>query len=260
MKWISVFYLLINLNLSFAQQLQYSLEIEEGSILYTDELQNLYVNTDNVIRKYLPDGLLQYEIAPKGYGQLTYMDVTDPLRPLLYYRDQGLMVVLDNTLSEQGRPIDLFRIDIGQPWFVSQSADNHYWIYDLDNFELLRLDRNMQVISRSGNLYQVCGQKVIPSWMLEKNSKLYVAYPEKGVYVFDLFGTLVEIFPLEGVQRFQVIGRELVIFNNNQIKRFLHPLVESTDTFKINEDVKLMLVGKDLQFLLKESRVDVYRM
>jgi hypothetical protein len=124
----------------------------------------------------------------------------------------------------------------------------------------MRLDRNMQVISRSGNLYQVCGQKVIPSWMLEKNSKLYVAYPEKGVYVFDLFGTLVEIFPLEGVQRFQVIGRELVIFNNNQIKRFLHPLVESTDTFKINEDVKLMLVGKDLQFLLKESRVDVYRM
>lgn len=256
--WASIL-MVLTFNTS-GQKLIYSVEIEPGTSVYTDELQNLYLSSGDIVRKYLPDGKLQYEIAPKRFGFPTHLDVTDPLRPLIFYRDQGLVVVLDNTLSEQGSPIELFNLGIGQPWFICQSADNHYWIYDLDNFELLRFDKNLQTVARSGNLYQVCGYKVMPSWMLEKNSKLYVAYPERGVFVFDLFGTLLEVFPVEGTERFQVIGGELIIFNNNKIYRYLHPFAESTDEIEVSDDTRLILLGKDLQFLLKENRVDVYRM
>lgn len=244
---------------SKAQTLLFTVPLNQGSTIYTDDLRNLYVYSESNLRKYLPDGILQYEISPKRYGQLSHFDATDPLRPIMFYKDQGLMVMLDNTLSEQGSAIDLFALDIGQAWAMCQSSDSHFWVYDLDNFELLRLDRNLSKVVRSGNLFQVCGQAIIPTWMMERNSKLYVADPEKGIYMFDLFGTYIGMIPQKGVNRFQVIENEIYFFNEGRIHIFFNAMISEAEIFQYPDEINLVLISKDYRFLLKESSVDVYR-
>jgi len=217
------------------------------------------VYAESNLRKYLPDGILQYEISPKRYGQLSHFDATDPLRPIMFYRDQGLLVMLDNTLSEQGAAIDLFALEIGQAWAMCQSSDSHFWVYDLDNFELVRLDRNLSIVVRSGNLFQVCGQALVPTWMMERNSKLYVADPKKGIFMFDLFGTYMGMIPITDIDRFQVIENEIYLFNKGRIHIIVNAIISESETFLYADDIILVLISKDYRFLLKESSVDVYR-
>lgn len=191
-------------------RLLFSVPLSEGAEIYTDELQNLYVLEGDNLKKYLPDGSLQYEASPKAYGALSWADFTDPLRPLLFYRDLGKLVVLDNTLSEQGPALDLFMNGTIQPWMVCTSVDNHYWIYDLSNFELLRIDRSGRIISRSGNLVQVCGKALTPVAMMERNSELFLLDSRYGLFQFDLFGTFVRVEPGAASGSWMVVYKDFV--------------------------------------------------
>lgn len=224
--------------------------------IYIDQLQNLYTVSGDNIRKYLPDGSLQYEISPKRFGLLTAAEFNDPLRPLLFYRDQGLLQILDNTLSEQGRAIDLFSVFPNQVWLVSQSADNHLWFFTTDNFELIRTDRSLQEVARSGNLLQVLGKVVMPTWMIERNSKLYLADPELGVMVFDIYGTYIKTLPVKGLQRFQIHKEQLVFLQKDQLCIY-DPLSFETSCTPLEEDARTVLLGKDKIYLQLENEVRI---
>lgn len=229
-----------------------------GSIdqMYIDQLENLYLVKGDNIRKYLPDGTLQYEISPKRNGQLTLADFSDALRPMLYYRDQGLIQILDNTLSEQGTAVDLFRTFEASIWMACSSIDSHYWFYDTDNFELFRADRNFSKVSRSGNLSQVLGKSVMPEWMLERNSILYVSDPSIGVMMFDLFGTYIKTIPVTGLTRFQVIKSELVFYKSNSICRY--PNLDFTEYCdELITKSEFALLGKDRLYIQSDKKVEV---
>jgi hypothetical protein len=225
---------------------------------YVDQLANVYTIKGDVIRKYLPSGELQYELAPKRFGKLTKADFSDPLRPLLYYRDQGLVQVLDNTLSEQGAPVDLWSTLETNIWLACLSIDNHFWFYDTDNFELIRTDRNFEEISRSGNLIQVLGHGIMPEWMVERNSLLYISDPEYGVMMFDLFGTYIKTLPVKGLDRFQVI-REILVYNEeNEICEY-RPLDFETTCLDFPEPAHFAQFMKDKIYLLNDKGVVVYQ-
>ncbi len=229
-----------------------------GSIdqMYIDQLENLYTVKGDNIRKYLPNGTLQYEISPKRNGQLTLADFSDALRPMLYYRDQGLIQILDNTLSEQGSAVDLFRTFEASIWMACSSIDSHFWFYDTDNFELFRADRNLSKVSRSGNLSQVLGKSVMPEWMLERNSILYVSDPSIGVMMFDLFGTYIKTIPVTGLSRFQVIKSELVFYKSNSICRYPNlDFIEYCD--ELITKTEFALLGKDRLYLQTDQKVEV---
>jgi len=250
---------LIALSIISHGQTQHALILSlDGEVdqIYIDQLENLYTVQGDNIRKYLPNGKLQYEISPKRNGQLTYADFNDALRPMLYYRDQGLIQLLDNTLSEQGPAVDLFTTFEASIWLASLSIDNHFWFYDTDNFELFRTDRNFSKTARSGNLTQVLGRSILPEWMLERNSILYVSDPAVGVLLFDLFGTYIKTLPIKGLKRFQIVKGELVYFKSGTICRYR--AIEFSETCDdINHNAEFALLGKDRLYLMTANNVEL---
>lgn len=242
-----------------AQKTQEPLFTIEGQTdqLYVDQLANIYTVKGDVIRKYLPDGKLQYELSPKRNGKLTLADFNDPLRPMLYYRDQGVIQLLDNTLSEQGDKVDLFELFQTNIWLSCLSIDNHFWFYDTDNFELIRTDRNFTETARSGNLVQVVGNSVMPEWMLERNSILFVSDPDIGVMMFDIFGTYIKTLPVKGLNRFQVIKQVLVYSEENSLCEY-RPLDFSTNCIDTPDDCRMVLLGKDKIYLQQADKIAVY--
>lgn len=226
--------------------------------IYVDQLANFYTIEGDVIRKYLPDGELQYELAPKRYGDLTLADFSDPLRPLLYFRDQATIQILDNTLSEQGGAVDLWSALSKNIWLSCLSVDNHFWFYDTDNFELIRTDRNFEVVSRSGSLIQVIGKALMPEWMIERNSILYVSDPEQGVFMFDIFGTYMKTIPVKNLNRFQILKGVLVYSRDNVMCEY-RQLDFETVCIDFPETAQTARFMKDKMYLLTKKGVVVYR-
>ncbi|UPT66170.1 MAG: hypothetical protein M0D57_17035 [Sphingobacteriales bacterium JAD_PAG50586_3] len=65
-----------------------------GTKLYVDKLDNVYVINDNEIFKYKPDGKLFNRYSNKSLGKVTMIDVSNPLKILLFYKDFSRIVYL----------------------------------------------------------------------------------------------------------------------------------------------------------------------
>mgnify|MGYP001552516930 FL=1 len=163
-----------------------------------DALEQVWVWEDDVITKLGPglDTLFQQSI--KINGTISQIDASYPLRVLIFYQDQLLLQIMDNTLSEQGDPVDFSRMDLFQVQQVTQAANSEFWVYEQENFEFLRYDRNQKETIRSGNMVQLTGNVPHISSMIDFSGDLIVADSTYGVYELNRFGALINSIPIEG--------------------------------------------------------------
>jgi hypothetical protein len=169
----------------------------------TDHLGNIYTVKKEELCKYLPDGKMHTRYSNMKLGSITSIDVSNPLKILLYYRDFQQIVFLDNQLSVNSDPVSLERLGYEQAGLVCISVNNSFWIYDRQNNELLRFDEKGRKVASTGNLSQVLQTRLAPDFMLEHNNYLFLNSPGHGIYVFDMFGAFSKIIPLKGLAHFQ---------------------------------------------------------
>ena len=96
-----------------------------------DNLDNIYIlNSRNQVKKLNSNGdsVAVYNDVRK-YGQASLLDVSNPLKVLLYYKDFATIVVLDRFLNAVNT-IDLRKQNIYQAKAIGQSYDNRIWVYD----------------------------------------------------------------------------------------------------------------------------------
>ncbi|MDD1475334.1 hypothetical protein MEO41_29325, partial [Dolichospermum sp. ST_sed4] len=79
--------------------------------------------------------------SDKSIGNIGFVDASDPLKILLFYRDFGQIRFLDNSLSPQGNTILLDNIGFGSSTMVCSSDQNGIWLYEPVSFKLTRLDK-----------------------------------------------------------------------------------------------------------------------
>src|SRR5688500_490308 len=96
-----------------------------------DNLSNVYIIYQNGQLKKLNskgDSLAVFNDIKRD-GKIFTIDVSNPLKVLLYYKDFGTILVLDRLLNVR-TTIDLRRQSLFQVKSVGQSYDNNIWIFD----------------------------------------------------------------------------------------------------------------------------------
>ncbi len=96
-----------------------------------DEFQNVFVYDNNTISKFNKKGASHYTYSNLRKGDVFSLDVTNPMRTVVYYKDNNEVVFLDNTLSEQNEGLNFNDISFYDVSLVSSSFQNHLWIYRL---------------------------------------------------------------------------------------------------------------------------------
>jgi len=232
-----------------------------GALFTTDPMDNLYIVQQERIDKYDRSGNLLKNFSDKTLGEISSADVSNPLRLVLFYRDFSQVVFLDNTMTLSGGPINLQKLGYPQATLIGNSYDNALWLYDQQNFELLRLDNGLQVNQRTGNLGQQLNIELQPNFLIEVNNKVYLNNPATGILVFDVFGTYHKTIPIKGLQDLQVRGDKLM-YSKNSGKLFSYEFKSGeTDSLSgIPAPVKSMRLGKERLFVHKGDTISVYEM
>lgn len=191
-----------------------------GGAFTTDNLQNIYLYHGNSIKKYSSQGQVLYTYSEKSYGAITWVDVNDPMKVLIFYKDFPEIVIADNTLSQNGNPFS--PSDAGYPLttLACISHDNGVWLYDAQNFQLIRLDVNLNVTQKTGNLAQAIGITLNPDYLMEYNNFVYLNDSAQGILVFDSYGTYYKTIPITGLNTFQVRGDDLFYVAKNRLHIF----------------------------------------
>lgn len=172
----------------------YSFPVADAAL---DNLGNLYlVTTGDQLKKFSStgDSVGVYNNV-KRYGKLHSLDVSNPLRPLLFYKDFSSVVVLDRFLSVRTN-IDLRRHNILQPTAAGQSYDNNIWLFDAYDNKLKKINEQGTLLLETPDFRVLFDEAVVPQQITDNNGWVYLYDPAKGLYVFDYYGSFKRKIPV----------------------------------------------------------------
>src|SRR5882724_3195432 len=176
-----------------------------------DNLGNIYLlNSDNQLKKIGPagDSLAVYNDV-RRYGKIYSMDVTNPLKVLLYYREFATIVMMDRFLNVVNT-IDLRSLNIFQAKAIGLAYDNNVWIYDDQEAKLKRIRDDGSLVNATTDIRQFVDVVPDPSLVADQSGLVYLYDTAKGVYIFDHYGAFQKHLQLTGWKDFSVIEKSLL--------------------------------------------------
>lgn len=255
---ILFFFLFILLPPDFNEfELLHSISITANSFK-VDHLGNIYTLNNDVLVKYDSDGKLFKTYSNKMLGNITFIDVSNPLKLILFYRNFSQIVFLDNMLTPKENPIVMEEIGFQQASLVCSSYNNGLWIYNLQNSELIRLDQNLKPVLKTGNVAQLLHREITPNFLIEHNNFLYLNDANIGVLIFDIYGTYYKTIPISGLNEFQIKDDNIFYYLNKKMKTFNMKSFEVRKLDLPDSSSVTAKIEKDKLFLLRPNKLDIY--
>jgi hypothetical protein len=186
-----------------------------------DNLDNIYLlSSTNQVKKLNTKGdSVAIFNDVKKYGKATLIDVSNPLKVLVYYRDFATIVVLDRLLTIRNT-IDLRKQNILQVRAIGQSYDNKIWLYDELENKLKKIDEDGKLLQETPDFRQLFGEAPVPTKIFDQDQFVYLYDSTKGVFVFDYYGALKNKIAITGWKNFKVVGKFIYGSANNKLYRY----------------------------------------
>lgn len=193
---------------------------DKDSRAVADALGNIYVVRGDEIKKYNPFGIFLKTFSNKRYGRIEDIDISNPLKILVYYRDFQQVLFLDNQLTPATEVISLEKAGYEQASLVCSSLNNSFWLYDKQNNELMRFDAELKTLVKTGNLKRILDLDIQPNFMRESGNYLYLNCPKEGILVFDIYGTFYKTIPIKNLKEFNIINGNVFYYENFVLKEY----------------------------------------
>lgn len=221
-----------------------------------DNLDNIYILTSTDQLKKLNsngDSIAVYNDV-KRFGKIYTIDVSNPLKIVLFYKSYSTVVVLDRLLAAKG-VLDLRRYKIPEASAAAASYDNNLWVFDAIENKLKKLDEKGKLLLESSDLRQAMNLSIQPEKIIDQGQSVYLYDPKQGVFVFDHYGSYRKKFPLSqwsgiSVRDQQIYGisnQALVIYNTGNFMQQQYQFPSSFGSFNryVTGNAKLFTLGKD---------------
>lgn len=186
-----------------------------------DNLDNVYIlNSHNQVKKINANGdSVAVFNDVKKFGNATLLDVSNPLKLLLYYRDFATIVVLDRFLNVVNS-IDLRKQQIFQAKAIGQSYDNKVWVYDELENKLKKVDEDGRILLETPDFRLLFGQAPLPQKIFDQDKLVYLYDSSQAIFVFDYYGALKNKILISKWQNFKVAGKYIFGSNADTLHRY----------------------------------------
>jgi hypothetical protein len=230
--------------------------------LNVDALENIYVLTpDFQLKKMSSDGfILSIFNSVKLYRAPSLIDVSNPLKILLYYKNSGFIVTLDKLLTVRNS-INIHTQQYFNIPVIASSYDNNMWIFDGASLKIKKLDDLGNALVESQEM-SVFGDNIPEHVIMLADDKQVLLYDEqKGFYCFDWNGTFKDvIIPFLNWKSIGLYGKTIYGFKGNKL--FLYEwqslnLKEFDLPDGLSDNLKMKIANRKL-YVLTEDGIRIY--
>jgi len=194
-----------------------------ASQIEPDASGNFYVVEGNKISMYSPAGELEYSYSNYFTTKLHNIDVSNPDKTLLFYRQDQKITLLNQYFRTEPEPFFLQEKGYENITAACLSTDDNVWVFDEKQQVLIKLTDAGEFITRGKSLGESLDETADPSFMAASRDRIYLSDPRLGILVFDAIGNYLETLPLKGVVHFRpdngklffVTGKQARIYNLN---------------------------------------------
>lgn len=230
-------------------------------ILQVDELGNAYVvRNDNTFIKFNEAGDSLLNFMSVSNGNISYVDVTNPLRILLYYPGFAQLLLLDRMLSPKNE-LNLRKLNLLNSNVIALSADGNLWVYDQFNATLNKLDMELNYMIRGNDLRQQLSESPRAAYLVERDRKVYMADTAQGILIFDQYGSYLNTLSIFGVKQLQIVGSQIIYRRGNTLFAYdLKNVKETEITIPEHSESPILQAAycRNVLYVLYADRLELY--
>jgi hypothetical protein len=182
-------------------------------------------------------------------GNIEDIDVSNPMKILVFFKDFQQLVCLDNNLSTLTQ-FNLRNNGFQEVSAVGLSNDNHFWIFDQIKLTLSKMNDQGRIIIESDNLLTQSGIELIAD-QIKESSNYVVLRDEDNLMMLDNFGQWIRNFSFTSNDLVSVTGRYLYVLSDNSLFALPHSdFSAEISTIRIfNEEIRSIGFGDKILVL-----------
>ena len=234
-----------------------------GNFTYmdVDVLDNIYLITaGNQLKKINANGdSVAVFNEVKKYGNPSMLDVSNPLKLLLYYKNYSTVVILDRLLTLRNS-INFRKMGIFSVKALTTSYDNNIWLFDEQDLKLKKIDDDGKLLQETTDLRLLFDSVPSPTQITDRDNFVYLYDESKGFFIFDYYGTLKNNLPFLHWQHIAISGNSMYGFVNDKLYSYeLKSLNLKSYTLPayFNDNINIKAINGKI-YLLKKDGVEIY--
>ena len=221
---------------------------------FTSNSRNIYTIKNNTITQYSLSGEKLKQYSNPESGNITGVDAGDMFRLLIFYKDFNQIQILDNQLAPLTDVINLDLLGINETPVVCSSYNNGFWIYNVNNYQLEKYNYRLELLQKGTRLDAIIDRSSSPDFLDEYQNKLYLAFKNKGIYVFDIFGAFVKFIPLKYNTQIQIVNN-YIFYDKDSLYKYNLKSFEISNTGIPAKNISGFRVEQNKILLAKENKV-----
>ena len=224
-----------------------------------DKMKQLYLIVgDHTLLKYTPDGNFICQFNENRLGEISFIDISNPFRILVYYNDYATVVFLDRTLSEIQRN-DFSDLDIPQIQALCTASDNNIWLFENNAYTLKKVNNQNEILLESADLNLLISEELMPNRIIEFETKVYLNSPNIGILVFDVFGNYIKTIDIKEIDYFQFYEGQIFYVKNKSFNTY-HLRSFLTQEIKlpvIQDELKQLCIAQEQLYLRYSDEIKI---
>ena len=191
----------------------------------TDIQENVFLTRSYHLDMLSADGTRMRNYSEPSWGNITQVDAGIASKILVFYRESGVIILLDNELAPIGNPLSLFDRSLMTISLAAMGNPNKIVLYDEANQDLLITDLSLNLLNRTHitfpGEFHPTDMQVVPEHRIALLDTLH------GICLFDFFGTFEREIPIPGVKAMQLMKDLIIYLKDNKLYRYSLPTSSS---------------------------------
>lgn len=215
--------------------------------LTTDIQGNIFVINGSHLDKMAAEDTKKWNYSAPAYGDIACVDAGIASKILVFYRENGVILLLNHELAPIDKPLNLFDKSWMTVNLAAMGNPNQIVLYDEANQELTITDLSLNPLSRTHITFP--GEFHPTDMQVVPEHRIALLDTMNGICLFDFFGTFEREIPIQNIKAMQLMKDRIVFLKENTLYQYdlptasspmsLHPLaikLPDTEKFHIRQN------------------------
>lgn len=220
----------------------------------TDMQGNVFLSIGSTLDAYTADGVKLLNYSDPSNGNIAQVDAGIASKILVFYRENGTIVLLNNELSPIGAPLSLFDRSIMTVSLAAMGNPNKIVLYDEANQDLIITDLNLKLLSRTDITFP--GEFHPTDMQVVTEHRIALLDTLHGICLFDFFGTFEREIPIPGIKAMQLMKDQIIYLKDKALYQYTLPTETSPmdiQPLEIKMPVKTFHLWRDVLYFIDEK-------
>ena len=224
----------------------------------TDIQGNVFLSRGFHLDMLSADGTRMRNYSEPSWGNITQVDAGIASKILVFYRESGVIILLNNELAHIGNPLNLFDKSLMTVSLAAMGNPNKIVLYDEANQDLLITDLSLNLLNRTHitfpGEFHPTDMQVVPEHRIALLDTLH------GICLFDFFGTFEREIPIPGVKTMQLMKDKIIYLKDKTLYNYILP--SETSPMEIRPldrkmpDMKKFHIRQDSPYFIEMYYID----